>query len=48
LVNNQGSLTIVGQLSGKCLASQSLSDPDVIIIEDCLTASLAQQWHIPH
>jgi hypothetical protein len=48
LVNNQGNLTIVGQLSGKCLASQSLANPDVVIIGDCSKTSLSQQWSIPH
>jgi hypothetical protein len=48
LVNNQGNLIIVGQPSGRCLASQSLSNPDVVIIEDCSVTSAAQQWHIPH
>jgi hypothetical protein len=47
LVDNQGNLTIVGQLSGRCAASQSLSNPDVLIINDCSTTSLSQQWYIP-
>lgn len=48
LVNSQGNLVIVGQLTGMCLASQSLANPDAVVIEDCSTTSLAQQWHIPH